>query len=286
MELLQLRYFRTAARLENFSEAAKIHLVPQPAISKTIRKLEDELGCSLFFRQGKKVILNSAGKAFLRSVEIALDALDKGVQNVSAMQQPLSLYPQAGIRFMAQLATDYWIDSKHQITLLSYSDLTSRKGQYDLTVMHLLPDMSGYEYEVLMKDEICLAVSPSHPYAARRQISLAELADELFVGFDVTNPLRQLIDDFLEEHGLSAHYVFETFDAALFRSMLSGNAGIGLVPRISWQQTPSNTVLVPLVEKKYRTLVIAWKKGKGLSPQGKSFCQFACRWFEEKGRFD
>ncbi len=284
MELLQLRYFRTAARLQNFSEAAKVHLVPQPAVSKTIRKLEEELGCSLFFRQGKRVILNPAGEAFLSSVETALDALDNGIQNVSAKQPPLYLYPQAGIRFMAQLAADYWIASKHQILLLSYNDLKERKGQYDLTIMHPLKNMSGYEYNVLMEDEIYLAVSPSHPFATRKQVSLTELVNEPFVGFDAANPLRRFIDEFLETYTLSAHYVFETSDAALFRSMVSGNAGIGLVPGVSWRQTSSRTVLIPLTEKKFRTLVIAWPKGQKLSAQGKTFCQFACTWFDEKVR--
>lgn len=128
MELLQLRYFRTAAKLQNFSEAAKLHLVPQPAISKTIRKLEDELGCPLFLRQGKKVILNPAGEAFLHSVEAALDALDAGIQNVSAMQPPLRLYPQAGIRFLPQLAADYWIASHRQVVFLSYDDLMGKRN--------------------------------------------------------------------------------------------------------------------------------------------------------------
>ncbi len=54
MELLQLRYFRSAAQLENFSKAAEKHMIPQSAMSKTIRKLENELGCELFDRQGKK----------------------------------------------------------------------------------------------------------------------------------------------------------------------------------------------------------------------------------------
>lgn len=282
MELLQLRYFRTAAKLQNFSEAAKVHMIPQPAMSKTIRKLEEELGCPLFLRQGKKVMLNTAGALFLRSVEAALDSLDEGVQCISAMQPPLRLYPQAGIRFMPQLATDYWIASKRQIALLSYDDIAGKKARYDLTVMHPLADMSDYSYEVLMEDEICLAVSPAHPFAARKLVSLSELAQEPFIGFDSNNPLRRFIDGFLEEHGIAVQYVFETFDSALFRSMLSGNAGIGLVPKISWQQTASNTVLIPLVERKYRTLVIAWPKGQKLSAQGKAFCQFACGWFAEK----
>ena len=51
MELLQLRYFKDAAELENFSMVAKKNMVPQPSISKTIGKLEDELGVLLFDRQ-------------------------------------------------------------------------------------------------------------------------------------------------------------------------------------------------------------------------------------------
>lgn len=147
--------------------------------------------------------------------------------------------------------------------------------------MHPLTDMSDFQYEILMEDEICLAVSPSHPFAGRKLVSLTELTEEPFIGFDRNNPLRQLIDAFLTEYGLSVRYVFETHDASLFRSMLSRNAGIGLVPKVSWQQTASDTVLIPLKEKKCRTLVIAWPTGQKLSPQSRMFCKFACEWFQE-----
>ena len=50
---------------------------------------------------------------------------------------------------------------------------------------------------------------------------------------------------------------------------------------LSWQQTPSETILIPLTEKKARTLVLAWQEGKRLSPQEKAFCQFAEKWFQE-----
>ena len=72
MVLLQLKYLCTAARLENFSRAAKFHNIPQSAISKTIAQLERELGVQLFARNGNRVTLNERGKLFCREVSRAL----------------------------------------------------------------------------------------------------------------------------------------------------------------------------------------------------------------------
>lgn len=79
MELLQLRYFKDAAELENFSMVAKKNMVPQPSISKTIGKLEDELGVLLFDRQGKRIVLNDNGKFFYEKVSTALNNIDRAL---------------------------------------------------------------------------------------------------------------------------------------------------------------------------------------------------------------
>ena len=84
MELLQLRYFKDAAELENFSMVAKKNMVPQPSISKTIGKLEDELGVLLFDRQGKRIVLNDNGKFFYEKVSTALNNIDSGIEHFKA----------------------------------------------------------------------------------------------------------------------------------------------------------------------------------------------------------
>lgn len=62
MELHQLRYFVQVARLESVSKASQALHISQPALSKTIGKLEDELGCQLFDRTGKRLLLNDRGR--------------------------------------------------------------------------------------------------------------------------------------------------------------------------------------------------------------------------------
>ena len=76
MELLQLKYFKDAAELENFSKAAKKNMVPQPSISYAIKKLEDELGVLLFDRNGRKIFLNENGEYVYQKVSSILNTVE------------------------------------------------------------------------------------------------------------------------------------------------------------------------------------------------------------------
>src|ERR671935_1288427 len=77
MDLLQLHYFRTVARLEHVTRAAEELRVAQPALSRTIARLEAELGVPLFDRLGRRLALNRFGAAFLVRVDRALGELEE-----------------------------------------------------------------------------------------------------------------------------------------------------------------------------------------------------------------
>src|SRR5690348_11700104 len=83
MELTQLRYFQTVARLQHMTQAAREINIAQPSLSQAIAKLEDELGAPLFERRGRNIRLNAFGKAFLVWVERATNALDAGKREVA-----------------------------------------------------------------------------------------------------------------------------------------------------------------------------------------------------------
>ncbi|SFC88903.1 regulatory helix-turn-helix protein, lysR family [Bacillus sp. OV322] len=69
MELLQLKYFQTVARLEHMTHAAEELKIAQPSLSKTISRLEEDLGVPLFDRIGRQIKLNQYGKTFLTRVD-------------------------------------------------------------------------------------------------------------------------------------------------------------------------------------------------------------------------
>ena len=78
MELQQLRYFLTVARLEHMTRAAEELHITQPSLSITISRLEESLGVPLFDRYRRQIKLNEFGKAFLRRVERIFDELEEG----------------------------------------------------------------------------------------------------------------------------------------------------------------------------------------------------------------
>ena len=96
MDLLQLKYFREVARTQQLSKTAQKLHIAQPSLSQTLKRLETELGCSLFDRQGKGICLNHAGTIFLRYVEQVFTALDNARLELdelkSSVDQTVSLY--------------------------------------------------------------------------------------------------------------------------------------------------------------------------------------------------
>src|ERR1700759_1878391 len=88
VELRHLRYFVGVAEAKTVLRAAtqKLH-VSQPAVSRQIRDLEDELGVQLFERSGKAISLTEAGRLFLKEAGAVLERTDEAVRNVRAFAQ-------------------------------------------------------------------------------------------------------------------------------------------------------------------------------------------------------
>jgi LysR family glycine cleavage system transcriptional activator len=84
LPLNTLPAFRTVAKLSNLRAAADALHLTHSAVSQQIRGLEEQLGFALFERRGRRIVLNAAGEALLRSVEPALAQLDDGVQAAAA----------------------------------------------------------------------------------------------------------------------------------------------------------------------------------------------------------
>lgn len=80
MNLQQLEYFRELAKTQNMSKSAEKLHISQPALSGTLKALENELGISLFDRKGRTIVLNNNGSEFLKSVNTIFDILGRNRQ--------------------------------------------------------------------------------------------------------------------------------------------------------------------------------------------------------------
>lgn len=238
MELLQLKYFLEVARLEHMTEAARSLHVTQSSLSKTIGRLEEDLGVPLFDRVGRKLRLNEFGSRFYRRAERALFELEQGKQEISDLSSPehgtlelavttASTLPQIlrefrnkrpDILFHVQMLT-----TQEMVTLLY-------RGEVDFCLSS--PPIRGEDIEcqIMFVDPILVAVPKGHRLADRNSISLTELRDESFVGVKRGYGTRDLVDSICKSAGFIPTYVYEGDEPARLSSLVEAGIGIAFIP--------------------------------------------------------
>lgn len=191
MELRHLRYFTAVAEEENVSRAAlKLH-VSQPALSRQIRDLEDELGFLLLERSAKSVRLTEAGRAFLTEARAVLQRAEDAVKTAREIatggrgELHVGYAPTLTARFLPQTLRAFqaaFPKIRVRLNDLSTEEMLAglREGKLQIAfVVRLAPSMArGLEFAELFRDTLCVAVAPKHPLARRRSLTLAEVARE------------------------------------------------------------------------------------------------------------
>jgi LysR family transcriptional regulator, benzoate and cis,cis-muconate-responsive activator of ben and cat genes len=196
VELRHLRYFVAVAETENVSRAAlKLH-VSQPALSRQIRDLEDEIGFSLLERTAKSVRLTDAGRAFLDNARALLQNADEAVTKARAVAsaEPTELHvgysptPTAEILPKILRAFQRAMPNVH-VKLHDWSHNAIFDGIRDgrLQLGLIVPPLKAsavhdVRYEELFHERVCVAVAPQHPFARRRAIPITEVAAEPLIG--------------------------------------------------------------------------------------------------------
>jgi len=195
MELRHLRYFIAVGEEENVSRAAlKLH-VSQPALSRQVRDLEDELGFLLLTRSAKSVRLTEAGRAFVIEARAVLQRAEDAVKAARAIatgargELHVGYAPSLTARFLPRALRSFQAQSpgvRVKLHDLSTEEMLAglREGALQMAFVVRLPAMlRGLRFEELARDFFCLAVPPKHPLAGRRSVKLAEIAREPLVTY-------------------------------------------------------------------------------------------------------
>lgn len=194
MELRHLRYFVAVAEAENVSRAAlKLH-VSQPGISRQIRDLEEEIGFQLFERSAKSIKLTNAGKIFLTEARAVLQRADEAVKTSRAIatgeqgELHVGYAPSPTSRILPPALRAFQSESPGvRVRLHDFSTDEMIRGlregslQIAFLVKPIAGMLRGLNFQEVLRDSIYLAVTPKHPLARRRTVTLAEVAREPLV---------------------------------------------------------------------------------------------------------
>ncbi|MCP1426915.1 DNA-binding transcriptional LysR family regulator [Paenibacillus xylanexedens] len=238
MELLQLKYFLTVARCEHVTEAAgKLH-VTQSSLSKTIQRLEDDLGVPLFDRIGRKLRLNDFGRIFLQRTEKALFELEQGKREIADLSNPDQGTLQLAVTTASTLPGILREFRKNkpdiqfhvQMVSLEYMSRLLHRGEVDFCLSS--PPIQGddIECQILYDDPIVVAIPMGHRYADRSSIKLSELKDEWFVGVKQGYGVRDMVDSVCQSAGFLPKYVYEGDEPARLTALVEAEIGLAFIP--------------------------------------------------------
>ncbi|GHO56336.1 LysR family transcriptional regulator [Ktedonobacter robiniae] len=293
MELLQLKYFLTVARLEHMTRAADELGIAQPPLSQTIARLEEELGVPLFDRLGRNIRLNHFGRAYVQRVERIFEELEQGRRDLNdladgrqgqiglAMYAATHLLPDLLSAFRKDHPGVHFLLSGHQTNTVTSLAQHLARGTCDLCISSppiQQPDITSVS---LLTEDIWLAFPSGHPLAQRSQLRLQEVAQEAFIIMQPGNGWRELTDSFCQQAGFRPRIVFESDDPSTIRGLLRAEQGIAFAPAISWQGLVDPAViLMPISEPTcQRTIGLSWLTDHRLSMATLQFRQFAIDYF-------
>lgn len=299
MELQQLKYFQTVARLGHMTKAAEVLYVSQPSLSRSIARLEQELGAPLFDRQGRRIRLNHYGQVLLRRVEFAFEDLEQARREIADLVGPeqgmvtLLVLRSSGRQLLPPILSDFrrTYPQIHFQLFQEARDATFsilrqlEEGEIDLC---LCPPPSEESFQVewqpIMTDELALAVPQTHQLARHDRIQLAEAASEGFLCMHAGTNFRTLTDAICQHAGFTPDIVMEVEDFTMAWEMVAAEIGVALIPNQLWQNaTTSAPVRLHLEDQLPQwTIGIAWTEGRYLSRAARLFRDFTLQYFAEK----
>lgn len=189
MDIRQLEFFVTVARMKSFSKASSVLYMTVPGVTRRINALEEYLRFPLFERSNQGVELTCAGEAFyadaVRILQMTRKAVENGRMLAGQAQRRLYVGTVLPSRYLRNICQAYSRESVYKLPL-SYRQLTSNRGMDALLGrqidMHLvvgdLPARTGIRYDLLLREAPQCIMSIEHPLSERESIALSDLCGE------------------------------------------------------------------------------------------------------------
>lgn len=289
MELLQLQYFLTVARMEHVTEAARSLHVTQSSLSKTIQRLEEDLGVPLFDRTGRKLRLNEFGSKFLSRVERALFELEQGKLELHDLSNPehgtleLAVTTASTLPNILREFRKKRPDIQFHVQMLTTQEMVTllHRGEVDFCLSSPPIQDDDIECEIVFIDPILVAVPRGHRLADRSIVSLTELKDESFVGVKKGYGTRDLVDSICKSVGFVPTYVYEGDEPARLIQLVEAEIGIAFIPSTARDSREQITYLRVENHELVREIALLWHKSRYISRAAQEFREVVVDYFRD-----
>lgn len=285
MELRQLAYFVAVAEERQFTRAAERVAVAQPAVSAQIRRLERELGETLFHRDRRAARLTVAGEAFMPHARTALAAVQDGRDTIASLRGLLRGRLRVGVSTPADRRLAETLGEFHRTYPAVEIALTEQHNEPVLTALaagdldaaligfHDQPLPATIRTRVVAAEPLVLAVPPGHPLSHRRTVTIEELRDQPIITLVSGSGLRTVLDTACSEADFAPHIVAETTELGSLADLVAEGLGVAMLP-LSAARRPELAVVKITRPRLRRRTALAWNPA-ATTPAARAFLTLA-----------
>ncbi|MBS4024073.1 MAG: LysR family transcriptional regulator [Clostridia bacterium] len=275
MDIKQLECFVSLANTLNFTKSSTLMYISQPAFSRHITKLEEELGTVLFHRDKRSVTLTPFGEVFLEEAEKMIMHYNNGITLAKQAESGLFGSLKIGFHnftldeFLPSLITSFRSSFPNIGLILngySHSELSEaiRNGKVDFvyTASNELPRISGITSKIIAKHSFCAVMHQDHPLAANTRINAADLKNEPFILMDRKESAQghNINMQICLNHGFSPLVVSYARFVTTVLVLIDCKVGISILPNSFKNLASPRIRFVPLENIDSFREIVAWKK--------------------------
>ncbi len=294
MDLLLLRSFLAVADAGGISAAANRLHITQPALSRRLQQLEEQLGATLLDRGRKGARLTELGRLVQREGRLILTRYEQLQEQVRARQALRGGVVRIG---GGATAVSYILpgaiaefQSHHPSVRFRLKESGSsevaddvRSGELEVGLATLPVRDQGLEVRPLMTDRIVLVARSDHPLAGGKRIAAAQLDGQPFIGFLAGTAIRQIIDGALHDAGVEMNAVMELRSIPTILHMVESTGNLAFVSRVGIDSRSDLTQLKVQGLRIERQLAVVVRQGAHLSPAATAFLDQLDRTIRDQG---
>jgi LysR family hydrogen peroxide-inducible transcriptional activator len=269
MELSQLRYFLKVAERQNFTRASEDLGITQPALSRSVAKLEEELGQPIFERQTRHVSLTDAGRVLQPRAEQILalvdDALAELTDNGETGCVRVGAIPTIA-PFLLPTVLRRFRDQCPLAKVKAFEETTDRllhrcsQGEVDVALLAAPISTQFLETEPLFDEELLLVMPAGHGLSGKKKITISDLRDHPFVLLDETHCLSGAVVSFCHQRSFQPITVEHTSQLATVEELVALGHGVSLIPQMARRLDTSNRRIYRSLTNPAptRSIVLVW----------------------------
>lgn len=281
MEIQQLYYYMELCKQKNFTEAGYACNMTQGALSKQIRKLENELGITLIRRNTRKFELSKEGEIFLSYAKKMTGTYEEMLKNVQKNQEiKIGCMPVLAPYHFARLVADFrkeYPDIKLVIDERIASEIQENSDRYDFLILreNMMEDQKKFRFSPLYDDKLCAVLYEKHPLYGRDRLQLKELKDDVFIFPERGSGSYEVFYKSCEKAGFEPKIAFEFPQANTIMSFVSEGVGVTITFSTVYRETKCAGVkMIPLEDELHSVISLFYRKNKPLDYAKKQFLNY------------